>query len=99
MQHIDADRLKRAILDRYVPMLNREISLYEKGRADAQDEILDLINAFCRENISTAQWIPVKQHHTNVIYKCSACGRKIASGLNNPTKSYPYCHCGARMEV
>lgn len=55
MQHIDADRLKRAILARYVPFPNREISLYEKGRADVQDEIVDLINAFCHENISTAQ--------------------------------------------
>jgi len=98
MKYIDADRLKQAILDRYVPMLNREISLYEKGRADAQDEILDLINALCKEDLSTGQWVRIRRYDTKVRYMCSACGRKITSGLANPEKSYPYCHCGARME-
>ena len=98
MKYIDADKLKQAILDRYVPMPNREISLYEKGRADAQDEILDLINALCKEGLSTGQWVLIRRYATTARYKCSECGRQITSGLVNPEKSYPYCHCGARME-
>ena len=98
MKYIDADRLKQAILDRYVPLPNREISLYEKGRADAQDEMLDLINALSREDLSTGQWVQIRRYDTKARYMCSECGRKITSGLTNPEKSYPYCHCGARME-
>lgn len=33
-------------------------------------------------------------------YKCSVCGRmlvNITNGKNTVAKSYPYCHCGARM--
>lgn len=32
-------------------------------------------------------------------YKCSICGRTVRTDvLENPYKSYPYCHCGARMK-
>ena len=96
MKYIDADQLKQAILDRYVPLPNREISLYEKGRADAQDEILDLINALV--DLSTGQWVRIRRYDTKARYMCSVCGRKITSGLTNPEKSHPHCHCGARME-
>jgi len=99
MKYIDADKLKQAILDRYVPMINCETSLYEKGRADAQDEVLDLINALSKEDLSTGRWVLVRRYGTTARYKCSECGRGITSGLINPAKSYPYCHCGARMEV
>ena len=98
MKHIDAEQLKQAILARYVPMINCETSLYEKGRADAQDEVLDLINAMCKEDLSTGQWVEIRRYDTKARYMCSECGRKITSGLMNPEKSYPYCHCGARME-
>lgn len=32
-------------------------------------------------------------------YKCSTCGRTVRTDVfENPYKSYPYCHCGARMK-
>jgi len=98
MKYIDAEQLKQAILARYVPMLNHIISQYDRGRADAQDEILDLINAMCKEDLSTGEWVQIRRYDTKARYMCSECGRKITSGLTNPEKSYPYCHCGARME-
>ncbi len=96
MKYIDADQLKQAILARYVPMLNHSINQYDRGRADAQDEILDLINAL--EDLSTGQWVQIRRYDTKARYMCSICGRKITSGLTNPEKSHPHCHCGARME-
>lgn len=34
------------------------------------------------------------------IYYCSECGRHIEDGSNdkNPSKNFPYCHCGAKMD-
>lgn len=33
-------------------------------------------------------------------FKCSICGRGIATSIseNNPSKDYPFCHCGAEMK-
>lgn len=32
-------------------------------------------------------------------FKCSLCGRGIATSISekNPSKDYPFCHCGAKM--
>ena len=32
-------------------------------------------------------------------FKCSICGRGIATSISeeNPSKDYPFCHCGADM--
>lgn len=30
-------------------------------------------------------------------YKCSVCGREVLT-TGNPSKYFPYCHCGAKME-
>ena len=32
-------------------------------------------------------------------FKCSLCGRGIATSISEekPSKNYPYCHCGAYM--
>lgn len=46
----------------------------------------------------TGRWIQFPSHNA---YKCSECGRVIetTNGKNNVCKHYPYCHCGAKMEV
>lgn len=100
MQLIDAERLKSAILERFVPMPNRSISQYDRGRAEAQDEILDLINALSNgtDNSSAGgTWIPIGIYQNRRIYQCSECGRKIIASKSDPIKHYPYCHCGAKM--
>ena len=46
------------------------------------------------------KWIPILSY--NNTYKCSECGRlltNITNGKNSVIKDYPYCHCGAKMEV
>lgn len=39
--------------------------------------------------------------HCSRIYYCSICGRHIEDGSNsnNPTEFFPYCHCGAKMNL
>ena len=34
------------------------------------------------------------------LYYCSECGRHIEDRSNdkNPSKNFPYCHCGAKMD-
>jgi len=86
MKYIDADQLKQAILARYVPMPNRSISQYDRGRADAQDEILDLINALSNgtDNSSTGgTWVPIGIYQHRRIYQCSECGRKIIASKSD----------------
>ncbi len=50
------------------------------------------------EERKTGRWIEVPNHNA---YKCSECERLIETtdGKNNVCKHYPYCHCGAKMEV
>lgn len=38
------------------------------------------------------------QYHKNIYY-CSECGRHIEDGSNNPLEHFPYCHCGAKMDL
>jgi len=48
----------------------------------------------------TGRWIELT--NTNHTYICSVCGRmlvNITDGKNMVSKNYPFCHCGAKMEV
>ena len=48
----------------------------------------------------TGKWISVLSY--NNTYKCSECERllvNIPDGKNKVAQHYPYCHCGAKMEV
>lgn len=51
-------------------------------------------------------WIKNKKQGVQAVgyltYHCSECGREICSkyhGKMSLLKEYPYCHCGARMEI
>ena len=50
------------------------------------------------------QWIVDLQTATEDFYICSECGRRIKVlypyvTIDNLLDKYPYCHCGAKMEV
>ena len=54
----------------------------------------------------TGHWIRNEKQGVQAVgyltYHCSECGREICSkyhGKMSLLKEYPYCHCGARMEI
>ena len=49
--------------------------------------------------IVRGKWIETQKGIIVTDYKCSICGRMVRDDTGyNPSISYPYCHCGARME-
>ena len=58
------------------------------------------------EPVRHGKWIVVKVDATETKFQCSECGREVKCGNDyfmKPTKhvnaSYPYCHCGAKMDL
>lgn len=45
------------------------------------------------------RWEQIKEWATKAKYRCSICGREIMSGTKVNIDKYPYCHCGARMDL
>lgn len=48
--------------------------------------------------VDHAQWELVKEYGIDSLYRCSKCHRKIRA-CPDELQEYPYCHCGAKMEV
>ncbi len=46
-------------------------------------------------------WIPMDSDGIDQIYKCSACGRIVLTHAyaTSMISEYPYCHCGAKMDL
>lgn len=52
------------------------------------------------ENQKIGHWIFDFGEKESGVYKCSECGRIIMKYSDeNLSENYPYCHCGAKMEV
>ena len=55
----------------------------------------------------TSKWIQTEKHNCYVVCRCSECDREITvfhgfcdvPSMAKVTDDYPYCHCGAKMEV
>lgn len=45
------------------------------------------------------RWEQIKEWATKAKYRCSVCGREIMSAVKVNIKKYPYCHCGAKMDL
>ena len=48
------------------------------------------------QKVKHGEWI--HDSYNKTVFRCSKCGRLIQSVSNNPSESYPYCHCGAKMD-
>lgn len=61
-----------------------------------EKDVTRLLSLPTVEERKTGKWIRFPNH---CAYKCSECGRIIATtdGKNNVCKHFPYCHCGAEM--
>lgn len=85
-----------------------------KAAADAIEALQDTVQAQdkaikeCARQLAKmvpkrGEWVELgyqpNVHETR--YRCSLCGRQvlILSGSGELLKTYPYCHCGAKMEV
>lgn len=44
------------------------------------------------------KWILDRRIAGGAYFKCSLCGRKIEVNRYTKIESFPYCHCGAKME-
>lgn len=59
------------------------------------------------EERKTSKWNLTEIHNCYEVYQCAECERKITvfhrfgdmSTIAKVTEDYPYCHCGAKMEV
>lgn len=45
------------------------------------------------------RWEQVERWATKAKYRCSVCGREIMSAVKVNIEKYPYCHCGAKMDL
>lgn len=45
------------------------------------------------------RWEQIKEWATKAKYRCSVCGREIMSAVKVNIEKYPYCHCGAKMDL
>ena len=96
---IYADKLLRDAED-YGPILNEMADFYDiKWLVDAQTTV-------DAAPVVHGKWVVEKVDATSTIFKCSKCYREVER-MNDyflkPTKFishyYPYCHCGAKMDL
>jgi len=68
-------------------------TMYMKGRCEKQSIVIDT---------KIGHWIKEESIHgwDGRSYQCSVCGRSIHLDKEvEDLADYPYCHCGAKMEV
>ncbi len=100
MRLIDADALTLDVMG--LTIVSPEVMNYANAVAVAIADA-PTIEA---EPVRHGKWIAVKVDATETKFQCSECGREVKCGNDyfmKPTKhinaSYPYCHCGAKMDL
>ena len=103
-QQSSEDAISRQAVDTLVDELARAISdercCISRGRSTAiiMQDILDLPPITPQPKIG--HWIESKGYDDrDHFYTCSECGRNINLICGATLADYPYCHCGAKMEV
>lgn len=68
-------------------------------------KLLETVPAVDAEIIRHGRWIPNKVGAVETKFECSECGRTVILGNDYFAKateyashSFPYCHCGAKMD-
>ena len=85
-----------------IPGKQETYSQYNEAWQDALDRAENAIGNLpsAEPERKTGRWLELT--NTNHTYVCSVCGRmlvNITDGKNMVSKKYPFCHCGAKMEV
>lgn len=63
----------------------------------ALDRAVEALEAY--KERKKGKWKPYFENGIMAAYKCSECNRVIEVVKCASLAEYPYCHCGARMEV
>ena len=105
MRPIDADKLQEQMV-RKKPETAK--ARYTEGFNDCLLRCKSMVHSAPTEDVEPvrhAKWVPI----TNAIhcddeawvqYQCSNCGRVLWVDHNTESLSdYPYCHCGAKMDL
>lgn len=72
----------------------RESVCYQRSmRAIEKAPIIDAVE------VVHGRWEQVQRWATKAKYRCSVCGREIMSATKVNIEKYPYCHCGAKMDL
>ena len=70
---------------------------YQSNDYPAELFCLEFKNKADVQEVKHGYW-KQNQYHKNIYY-CSECGRHIEDGSDNPLEHFPYCHCGAKMNL
>lgn len=92
--------------DEAIEILKKEIDKSEYISTDVSIEVLEMAIKALQER-RTSKWNLTEIHNCYEVYKCEKCGREItvfhrygcSPTVVQVTEDYPYCHCGAKMEV
>lgn len=85
-----------------------EIDEYGKLTDECAEELWAIDTAIeALQERRTSKWNLKELHNCYEVYQCEKCGREITVFHNygcsptivQVTADYPYCHCGAKMEV
>ena len=93
-------------LDKEIELYKSKVAFYESQNTRGEyavtvrelKYVVEILEALCSVR-PQGEWIKSTEHMRGTIttiYKCSECGRTIAT-MPNKLDEYPFCHCGARM--
>lgn len=95
---------RQAVLDEMMlipiaPLMVGDRVVYKKGVLEGMIKALPSVTP----KPKTGHWIMTDDTNWyDAYFKCSCCGREIGIPYdlrNQVINKYPYCHCGAKMEV
>lgn len=92
---IDADALKKAIMAE--PWKNEPNAV--RLTVDYINIIIDEQPTVDAAPVVHGRWEQVQRWATKAKYRCTVCGREIMSAVKVNIAKYPYCHCGAKMDL
>lgn len=94
---------RKSLLDKLDPLYKEKIKTAPNNMAEGFLQVSNLIKNEppATHTRKKGKWIKVTETDFGIGYKCSECGRFILTESvdGKKLKDYPYCHCGAKMEV
>lgn len=96
-EYIDKNKALEALNDKYYKISGYSAAYY----AGYQHAFDDLRKIGCEDvtPVIHARWILKMRTVQGDRFACSNCGRIIETGLYAKLEDFPYCHCGAKMDL
>lgn len=93
-EYIEREKLLRAMICDD----NGGMSLFQAGIAAAK-AVVNSAPAADVAPVVRGRWDFVGVISGHDCWVCSMCGRMIKTSIANPIERFPYCHCGAKMDL